>query len=68
MYRNGNYPGQSEIESIKADLKQCALTNNDVNVCLRNLAQRIKPYMKTGVPELNIPQADPLNIDRSGLI
>jgi len=56
--------GQSEIESIKADLKQCALTNNDVNVCLRNLAQRIKPYMKTGVPELNIPQADPLNIDR----
>merc|ERR1712018_182705 len=56
--------GQSrEINQIKADLKQCALTESDVNVCLLDLAQRIKPYMKSGIPELNIPQADPLLID-----
>merc|ERR1712241_1475845 len=56
--------GQSrEINQIKADLKQWALTESDVNVCLLDLAQRIKPYMKSGIPELNIPQADPLLID-----
>merc|ERR1712197_85416 len=56
-----------EIGRIKADLKQCASTStsdDQVNVCLKNLADRIKPYLKTGVPELNIPQADPLLIDR----
>jgi len=55
--------GQSEIEDIKADLKQCANSNSDVNECLQDLAQRIKPYLKTGVPELNIPASDPLKID-----
>merc|ERR1711953_428518 len=55
--------GQSEIEDIKADLKQCANSNSDVNDCLKELAQRIKPYLKTGVPELNIPASDPLKID-----
>merc|ERR1712183_1209895 len=33
-----------------------------INVCLKNLADKIKPYLKTEVPELNIPQADPLLI------
>ena len=61
--------GQSrEINQIKADLKQCALTESDVNVCLLELAKRIKPYMKSGIPELNIPQADPLLIDRSSVV
>ena len=56
-----------EIERIKADLKNCAsdsTTDDQVNVCLKDLAERIKPYLKTGVPTLNIPQADPLLIDR----
>jgi len=57
----------NEIEQIKAELKQCAsnsATDDQINVCLKNLAQRIKPYLTTGVPSLNIPQADPLLIDR----
>jgi len=54
-----------EIGRIKAELKDCASnTNQNLNVCLMNLASEIKPYLKTGVPELNIPQADPLSIDR----
>jgi len=57
--------GQSEINRIKADLKDCASNNNkNLNDCLLNLASEIKPYLKTGVPELNIPQADPLSIER----
>jgi len=59
--------GQNDekIERIKADLKKCASDpTKDVNDCLKDLAERIKPYLKTGVPTLNIPQADPLLIDR----
>jgi len=55
-----------EISQIKADLKKCAsniVTDDDINGCLTKLAEKIKPYIKTGVPELNIPQADPLLID-----
>jgi len=58
--------GQNEIARIKSDLKQCAansISNSQVNDCLLDLAQRVKPYIKTGIPELNIPKADPLIID-----
>jgi len=55
--------GQDEIASIKSDLKQCAVSNSNVNDCLLDLAQRVKPYIKTGIPELNIPKADPLIIE-----
>jgi len=55
--------GQDDISGIKEDLKRCATSNSDLNDCLLNLATRVKPYIKTGIPELNIPQADPLIID-----
>ena len=65
FYPRGFTLGQSEINRIKADLKDCASNNNkNLNDCLLNLASEIKPYLKTGVPELNIPQADPLSIER----
>ena len=44
-------------------MKQCASSGRDLNTCLTDLAVAIKPYMKTGVPELGIPQADPLILD-----
>merc|ERR1712048_1055914 len=50
----------------KAEVKKRAsniVTDDDINGCLTKLAEKIKPYIKTGVPELNIPQADPLLID-----
>jgi len=55
--------GQDDVASIKSDLKQCATSNSNVNDCLLDLARRVKPYIKTGIPELNIPAADPLLIE-----
>merc|ERR1712117_542328 len=52
-----------QISKIKDDLKQCANSGQDLNSCLTDLAVAIKPYMKAGVPELGIPQADPLILD-----
>merc|ERR1740131_625434 len=48
---------------IKADLKRCLSDGQDLNDCLRSLADSLKPYMKTGFPELGIPKAEPLQID-----
>merc|ERR1711973_505926 len=52
-----------QVDSIKNDFKQCVSSGQDLNGCLRSLADAIKPYMTTGIPELGIPRADPLFID-----
>merc|ERR1712170_316745 len=55
---------RGQVSKIKEDLKQCASSGRDLNTCLTDLAVAIKPYMKTGVPELGIPRADPLILDQ----
>merc|ERR1711973_135525 len=52
-----------QVDRIKNDFKQCVSSGQDLNGCLRSLADAIKPYMTTGIPELGIPRADPLFID-----
>ena len=51
------------MNQIKNDLKSCASSGRPLNGCLRDLAVAIKPYITTGVPELDIPAADPLILD-----
>merc|ERR1712184_211115 len=55
---------RGQVSKIKEDLKQCASSGRDLNTCLTDLAVAIKPYMKTGVPDLGIPRADPLILDQ----
>merc|ERR1711862_819232 len=55
---------RGQVSKIKEDLKQCASSGRDLNTCLTDLAMAIKPYMKTGVPDLGIPRADPLILDQ----
>merc|ERR1711862_764939 len=55
---------RGQVSKIKEDLKQCASSGRDLNTCLTDLAVVIKPYMKTGVPDLGIPRADPLILDQ----
>lgn len=52
-----------QVSKIRDDLKQCSTSGRDLNGCLTDLAVAIKPYIKTGIPELGIPQADPLILD-----
>ena len=54
---------KGQVDRIKNDFKQCVSSGQDLNGCLRSLADAIKPYMTTGIPELGIPRADPLFID-----
>jgi len=49
---------------IRDELKRCLQDGEDLNQCLEQLAVSIKPYMKTGIPNLGIPKGDPLYIER----
>jgi hypothetical protein len=48
----------------RGELKRCLSDGEDLNKCLRGLADSFKPYMKTGFPELGIPKAEPLFIEQ----
>jgi hypothetical protein len=52
--------GQAEIQS---SLKAC-LQSEDLNSCLANLVEKLRPYMKTGLPDFNIPKTEPMFIPR----
>ena len=58
------FSAQSPVTQIRDNLKDCASSGGDINQCLRDLAIAIKPYMTQGVPELGIPKADPLYLDK----
>lgn len=38
--------------------------SSSLDSCLLQLANKLKPYMTTGIPSLNIPKTDPMDIDR----
>merc|ERR1712107_704751 len=53
--------GQVELKSF---LGTCVNTGSSLDSCLLQLADKLKPYMKTGIPSLNIPKTDPMDIDK----
>merc|ERR1711936_458705 len=53
--------GQVELRSF---LGNCVNGGTNLDSCLLQLADKLRPYMKTGIPSLNIPKTDPMDIDR----
>merc|ERR1712244_100639 len=53
--------GQLELRSF---LGNCVNGGTNLDSCLLQLAEKLKPYMKTGIPSLNIPKTDPMDIDK----
>merc|ERR1712061_946734 len=53
--------GQLELKSF---LGNCVNGGTNLDFCLLQLAEKLKPYMKTGIPSLNIPKTDPMDIDK----
>merc|ERR1712216_324829 len=53
--------GQLELRSF---LGNCVNGGTNLDSCLLQLADKLKPYMKTGIPSLNIPKTDPMDIDK----
>jgi len=53
--------GQLELRSF---LGNCVNGGTNLDSCLLQLADKLRPYMKTGIPSLNIPKTDPMDIDK----
>merc|ERR1711962_798457 len=56
--------GQLETLELKNLLTNCLNSGNNLNTCLIRLGEKLKPYMKTGIPSLNIPRTEPMEIER----
>ncbi|XP_049947742.1 circadian clock-controlled protein daywake-like [Schistocerca serialis cubense] len=50
--------------TIPAFLKVCHRNDPRLNDCVRNSVDALKPYLKTGIPELSIPACEPLQIQQ----
>jgi len=53
--------GQADLRNF---LGNCVNSGTNLDSCLLQLADKLKPYMKTGIPSLNIPKTDPMDIDK----
>jgi len=52
--------GQQEI---KGSLSKCINSGTNTNICLTELAESLRPYMRTGLPDYNVPPTEPMYID-----
>ncbi|CAD6997907.1 unnamed protein product [Ceratitis capitata] len=56
-------PELKKITSLPADIPTCQRNDPKINNCIKNAYQALKPRLKDGIPELNIPVLGPLVID-----
>ncbi|XP_004534505.1 uncharacterized protein LOC101456418 isoform X2 [Ceratitis capitata] len=56
-------PELKKITSLPADIPTCQRNDPKINNCIKNAYQALKPRLKDGIPELNIPVLGPLLID-----
>ncbi|XP_065356923.1 protein takeout-like [Calliphora vicina] len=54
-----------EISEIPSDIPVCSEKDLNINECIRNAYQQMIPRAKNGIPELNIPPMDPLEVDKT---
>ncbi|XP_071455446.1 putative beta-carotene-binding protein [Hetaerina americana] len=48
--------------SIPSYIKVCQLSNPNIEECVKNSIERLRPYLVKGIPEFNVPSIEPLNI------
>lgn len=55
----------TDLLKLRENLKSC-LTNEakELNKCLLEMANSLKPFMKEGIPELNIPATEPMYLPK----
>jgi hypothetical protein len=60
----GLVAGQQEI---KGTLGRCINSGTNINTCLAEAAESLRPYMTTGLPDYNVPPTEPMFIDKVAL-
>ncbi|XP_015109262.1 protein takeout [Diachasma alloeum] len=54
--------GWTEEIQIPSVLKICNRSNPHLNECIKYSVDSLKPYLKSGIPEFNIPPCEPLHV------
>lgn len=59
---NDSWPKQA---SVKGSIKKCSLADTEnLNKCLKNVLEELRPRIAQGIPELNLPALNPLMLDK----
>lgn len=54
---------EEEKWEFDGPIRRCnAANSNTLNKCLRLIVQDLRPKLRTGIPELNLPPLDPLHL------
>lgn len=48
-------------------IQKCSRSDPQLNACLRDSFNGLKPYLISGIPEINLPPMEPLKIDLLGI-
>lgn len=48
-------------------IQKCSRSDPQLNACLRNSFNGLKPYLLTGIKEIGLPPLEPLKIDALGI-
>ncbi|CRK98545.1 CLUMA_CG011896, isoform A [Clunio marinus] len=48
-------------------IKKCSRRDPQLNACLKNTFNHIKPYLVRGIPEIGVPPIEPLKLDNIGI-
>lgn len=48
-------------------IQKCSRSDPQLNTCLRNSFNGLKPYLISGIPEIGLPPMEPLKIDLLGI-
>ncbi|KAJ8673670.1 hypothetical protein QAD02_004932 [Eretmocerus hayati] len=57
-----NITKNGRAESISSYLKICHRSDPNLNECIRQSVNEIKPYLSDGIPELDVPPCEPLHL------
>lgn len=52
---------------IIVEIPKCRKSDPQINQCIKNAVNKLKPFISVGAPELGLPPGEPLKIDSIGL-
>lgn len=45
----------------------CSRSDPEINTCIKNSFNHLRPYLRNGLPELKVPALEPLNIEQMAM-
>ncbi|KAG5861595.1 hypothetical protein JTB14_037630 [Gonioctena quinquepunctata] len=53
--------GAYGIKDLPKDIPRCSRSDKNLNKCIAKALETVRPYLKKGIPQINLPSFDPLS-------